>query len=124
MDVTMLASEFTKGTDRTVPKDHPDYENFDTIAPLSATRWTLFSAMAWSCVPTSEHPIANTTKHSLSTSQLILGLQRITQGGTLIMLLHKIDSWAAASILHTFMKFAKVQVFKPSESTTHAPPFT
>jgi hypothetical protein len=41
-------------------------------------------------------------------------MQRIAAGGTLVMLLHKIDSWGSAIILYTFSKFAKVQVFKPA----------
>lgn len=36
---------------------------------------------------------------SLAMSQLILAMQRIDNGGVLIMLLHKVDSWASASIL-------------------------
>lgn len=33
-DVSMLVSEFIKGADRTIPIDHPDYENFDTTCPF------------------------------------------------------------------------------------------
>jgi hypothetical protein len=30
------------------------------------------------------------------------------------MLLHKIDSWGSASVLHAFSKFSKVAAFKPA----------
>ncbi|KAE8443334.1 hypothetical protein EG329_001977 [Mollisiaceae sp. DMI_Dod_QoI] len=50
----------------------------------------------------------------LAVSQLILALQRINQGGTVIMLLHKVDMWPSVNILYTFSKFARVSVFKPS----------
>ncbi|KAI9644464.1 hypothetical protein NHQ30_006485 [Ciborinia camelliae] len=49
----------------------------------------------------------------LQTSQLILAMNRIHNGGTLVMLLHKVDTWHSAFLLYTFSKFAKVEVFKP-----------
>ncbi|ESZ89830.1 hypothetical protein SBOR_9788 [Sclerotinia borealis F-4128] len=59
---------------------------------------------------------ANLNKETvrLQTSQLILAMNRMHKGGTLVMLLHKIDTWHSASLLYTFSKFAKVEVFKPS----------
>jgi 23S rRNA U2552 (ribose-2'-O)-methylase RlmE/FtsJ len=49
----------------------------------------------------------------LCCSQLILGLQRIRPGGTLIMLLHKLESWHTLQTLYAFAGFAKVQAYKP-----------
>ncbi|KAF7886567.1 uncharacterized protein EAF01_011245 [Botrytis porri] len=58
---------------------------------------------------------ANLNKETvrLQTSQLILAMNRMHNGGTLVMLLHKIDTWQSAFMLYTFSKFAKVEVFKP-----------
>ncbi|KAK6595097.1 hypothetical protein H4I95_10455 [Botrytis cinerea] len=58
---------------------------------------------------------ANLNKETvrLQTSQLILAMNRMHNGGTLVMLLHKIDTWHSAYMLYTFSKFAKVEVFKP-----------
>lgn len=58
---------------------------------------------------------ANLSKETvrLQTSQLILAMNRMHNGGTLVMLLHKIDTWHSAYMLYTFSKFAKVEVFKP-----------
>ncbi|KAF7852599.1 uncharacterized protein EAF02_012186 [Botrytis sinoallii] len=58
---------------------------------------------------------ANLSKETvrLQTSQLILAMNRMHNGGTLVMLLHKIDTWHSAFMLYTFSKFAKVEVFKP-----------
>ncbi|QSZ30403.1 hypothetical protein DSL72_004926 [Monilinia vaccinii-corymbosi] len=49
----------------------------------------------------------------LQTSQLILAMNRMHNGGTLVMLLHKVDTWHSAFLLYTFSKFAKVEIFKP-----------
>jgi hypothetical protein len=114
MDVTMLVSEFTKGINRTIPKIHPDYEKFNTSRPFFAHKMDIVLCDG---MILRTHARATYRQHNeairLSTSQLILGMQRIIQGGTLIMLLHKIDSWAAASILYAFSQFAKMEVFKP-----------
>jgi hypothetical protein len=114
MDVTMLVSEFTKDTDRTISKTHPDYDKFDGSRPFVSHKMdiVLCDGMVLRTQERASYRQQNEAIR-LSTAQLILGMQRITQGGTLIMLLHKIDSWAAASILYSFSKFSKVQVFKP-----------
>ncbi|KAJ9608352.1 hypothetical protein H2200_007340 [Cladophialophora chaetospira] len=49
----------------------------------------------------------------LAFSQLIIALQRTRQGGTLIMLLHKVETWHTLQILHAFSKFADLRLFKP-----------
>lgn len=51
----------------------------------------------------------------LTCSQIILGLQRIQEGGTLIMLLHKVEAWNTRQTLRTFSSFADVQLFKPKK---------
>ncbi|APA14883.1 hypothetical protein SS1G_14442 [Sclerotinia sclerotiorum 1980 UF-70] len=58
---------------------------------------------------------ANLNKETvrLQTSQLILAMNRIHNGGTLVMLLHKVDAWHSAFLLYTFSKFADIEVFKP-----------
>lgn len=58
---------------------------------------------------------ANQNKETvrLQTSQLILAMNRMHNGGTLVMLLHKIDTWNSAFLLCIFSKFSEVKVFKP-----------
>lgn len=51
----------------------------------------------------------------LTCSQLILALQRIRDGGTLIMLLHKVEAWNTLVTLRTVSAFSKVQLFKPKK---------
>ncbi|KAG4025124.1 hypothetical protein MFRU_066g00270 [Monilinia fructicola] len=59
------------------------------------------------------HADLNKETVRLQTSQLILAMNRIHNGGTLVMLLHKVDTWHSAFLLYTFSKFSKVEIFKP-----------
>lgn len=112
-DITMLASEFGV-TD--LPKDHPDISNF------SDRRLWLDEAV--DLVFCDGQVLRTHTPHiasyrecceatRLTCSQLILALQRIKCGGTLIMLLHKVDAWRTMKLLSTFEKFAEIELFKP-----------
>lgn len=50
----------------------------------------------------------------LLTSQLVLALQRIRSGGTMVILLHKADRWQNVLLMYTFTTFADyVTLFKP-----------
>jgi len=49
----------------------------------------------------------------LTCSQLILAMNRMKQGGTLIMLLHKAEAWNTMELLVMFAEFSDLQVFKP-----------
>lgn len=51
----------------------------------------------------------------LACSQMILALQRIREGGTLIMLLHKVEAWDTFQIIYGFSSFASVQLYKPKK---------
>ncbi|KAF2718802.1 hypothetical protein K431DRAFT_340411 [Polychaeton citri CBS 116435] len=46
--------------------------------------------------------------------QLALGLEHINPGGTMVALLHRVESVKTASLLHTFSKFSSVELFKPA----------
>lgn len=61
--------------------------------------------------------------HRLLSVQLALGLEHLRDGGTMIVLLHGVDSWRSVLILHLFSKFSKVQLFKPSKAHTTSSSF-
>ncbi|KAI9675305.1 MAG: hypothetical protein M1817_001208 [Caeruleum heppii] len=54
----------------------------------------------------------------LTNAQLITALQRIKPGGTLVMLLHKVEAWHCVQRLALFNRFSKLQLFK--HKTIHA----
>ncbi|KAI3326577.1 hypothetical protein HD806DRAFT_411212 [Xylariaceae sp. AK1471] len=46
-------------------------------------------------------------------TQLVIALEHVKPGGTILALIHKVESWKCVLLLHTFCKFSSVQVFKP-----------
>ncbi|CAG8973509.1 hypothetical protein HYALB_00002834 [Hymenoscyphus albidus] len=112
MDVTMLINEFGDGG--SVPKTHPDYKKFIITRPFSYYKFDLVFCDGM-VLRTQERATYREKSEvvRLIHSQLILAIQRIAPGGTLVMLLHKIDCFSSAFILYTLSTFAKVEVFKP-----------
>lgn len=52
----------------------------------------------------------------LTATQLAIGLEHVSLGGTMVVLLHKLDAPDTASLLHTFSRFSTIQLFKPSKA--------
>jgi hypothetical protein len=109
----MLVNEYTN---KPLPPKHPDRERFLTIRPFKFHAFDLVfcDGMVLRTQQREDYREGNEAIR-LASSQLILAMQRIKAGGTLIMLLHKIDSFPAANVLYTFSKFAKVEAFKPQK---------
>lgn len=109
----MLVNEYT---DKPIPAKYPEKGKLLTIRPFKYHSFDLVfcDGMVLRTQQRESHR-EGTEVTRLATSQLILAMQRIKAGGTMIMLLHKIDSYGAAHILHTFSKFAKVDAFKPQK---------
>ncbi|KAJ5150882.1 uncharacterized protein N7482_010134 [Penicillium canariense] len=51
----------------------------------------------------------------LTTTQLALGLQNLKPGGTMVVLLHKIEAWDTANLIREFSEFASVRLLKPKK---------
>ena len=49
----------------------------------------------------------------LTYSQLLFAIQRIKPGGTLIILLHKVEMWKTIKLLNKFDQIAQIELFKP-----------
>jgi 23S rRNA U2552 (ribose-2'-O)-methylase RlmE/FtsJ len=112
VDVTMLANEFT---DKVIPKTHPAYTEFIHVRPFNHHKFDLIFCDGMVLRTQERGSYREKVEVTrLACSQMILAVQRIAVSGTIIMLLHKIDSFAAAFILYTFSKFAEVTTFKPA----------
>ena len=59
----------------------------------------------------------------LRLSQLILGFNQIKDGGTFMLLLHRIDSWENFVLLRTIGRFSDVKVHKPTEKHAQSSSF-
>jgi 23S rRNA U2552 (ribose-2'-O)-methylase RlmE/FtsJ len=115
MDLTMLASEFGVCLDD-IPSGHPEASKFNSVRPFYGQEFDI--VICDGQVLRTHHRAewrVSCEAPRLTVSQLILGLQRIKTGGTLIMLLHKIEAWSTSTLLKTFDAFSSVVVFKPEK---------
>lgn len=110
-DITMFAREF--GVEE-VPSTHPEHAAFSLERPFLDTKFDMIICDG-QVLRTHERPgyRQDTEASRLTSSQLVFALQRIRPGGTLIMLMHKIEKFGTMDLLYTFSKIARIEVFKP-----------
>ena len=110
-DITMLANEFGI---KTIPMSHPDHALFLTEHPFADQRFQLIfcGGAVLRSHERSDHR-RGFERTRLTNSQLILAMQRIIPGGTMVVSLRRPDAWEIAHLLHQFNSFANIQLFKP-----------
>ncbi|KAH7161244.1 hypothetical protein EDB81DRAFT_755816 [Dactylonectria macrodidyma] len=113
LDVTMLAGDMGV-TEDDVPDSYPDKDalifhktlsaedKFDlalcdgqVLRTQSPSEWEEFSGVS-----------------PLATSQFALSLEHLKPGGTMVILLHRLEAWRTVKLLHTLRKFSLVQLYK------------
>lgn len=111
LDITKLATELGVSS---ISESHPEHSSFITNRPYHGESFQL----VFCCGQASLH--LDLPKHRkriealrLTASQLVLALQRIATGGTLVILLHKPDAWDTAHLLYQVSQFSKIELFKP-----------
>ncbi|PGG97287.1 hypothetical protein AJ79_09273 [Helicocarpus griseus UAMH5409] len=113
LDITMLAADMGVAE---IPADHPDAKNF---LPQQFQSEQLFDLIFCDGQVLRTHERAayrNCLMREpcrLTVTQLALGLEHVRENGTMIVLLHKLESWESVQVLYTFSKFCSVRVFKP-----------
>ncbi|KAF2820813.1 hypothetical protein CC86DRAFT_459435 [Ophiobolus disseminans] len=111
IDITMLAREC--GTD-TIPETHPDHALFIAERPFVDERFQLIFCGG---AVLRGHERADHRREfertRLTTSQLVLAMQRIIPGGTMVVLLRKPEACDVVHLLHQFSSCADIQLFKP-----------
>lgn len=116
LDITMLAADMGL-TD--IPCDHPDAVNF---LPSHFKPGQSFDLVLCDGQVLRNHERAAYRERGykeairLTYVQLVLGLEHIKPGGTMIVLLHKIEALNTVRILYAFEKFASVQLYKPTRA--------
>ena len=115
-DITMLAAEYGV-TD--IPRDHPDVSNFSLDRPWGTKSFDLVFCDGQVLRTHAPHIASYREQREarrLTCSQLILAMQRIKPGGTLIMLLHKVEMWNTMKLLSIFDKISQIELLKPRRS--------
>ncbi|RYP26611.1 hypothetical protein DL767_007958 [Monosporascus sp. MG133] len=121
MDITMLAADMGMPS---IPTDHPDAGNFVLLRQFDSSdkQEALFDLVFCDGHVLRTHPRATYREtrevRRLKSTQLALGLEHLRPGGTMVVLLHKLEEWDTLSLLYCFSRFATVRTFKPR--TGHA----
>lgn len=114
VDVTMMAADL--GVLDT-PAEHPDALKFH---PKLLKDGQKFGLVICGGSSVRNHQVAEYRQgHEscrLIMAQVVLGLERLVPGGTMILLLHKPEAWPTVKMLYTFSKFASVRLFKPKSA--------
>ena len=112
-DITMLHTEF--GVTE-IPNDHCEFSQFSDQRLWHGELFDLIFCDG-QVLQSHEPYIADYRRPveaiRLTAGQLILAMQRIKSGGTLIMLLHDVGAYESIKILSVIDKIAKIQLFKP-----------
>ncbi|MCJ1309250.1 hypothetical protein MMC25_002908 [Agyrium rufum] len=113
-DVTMLAADMGI-TD--FPADHPEVSSLLPRRVASGQRFDLvFCDGQVLRTHTRATHLANRQARRLTITQLAIGLRHVRIGGTMVVLLHKVEAIDTVTLLHTFSGFSSVQLFKPARN--------
>lgn len=110
LDVTMLAGDMGLSN---IPREHPDARNF---LPSQIDSKQCFDLAICDGQVLRNHDRADyrerTEASRLCLTQLTIALNHLSPGGTMIVLLHKVEALATVQLLHAFDKFSSVQLYK------------
>ncbi|KAI0474809.1 hypothetical protein F4859DRAFT_80148 [Xylaria cf. heliscus] len=116
-DITMLGADM--GLD-TIPQEHPEAEDF---LPRSLSPEDAFDIVICDGQVLRNHQRAEYRERReaarLTFTQLAIGLEHVKPGGTMLVLLHKIESWRCTLLLRSFCAFSDVRLFKPKTAHAH-----
>jgi 23S rRNA U2552 (ribose-2'-O)-methylase RlmE/FtsJ len=114
LDVTMLAADLGMNE---IPEDHPDKNNF---LPKQFDDARAFDIVLCDGQVLRTHERAayrgECETRRLAVSQLVLGLEHLRPGGTMIILMHKLEAPGVVEMLHQFHQFSWIQLFKPTKA--------
>lgn len=112
LDITLLAEDM--GT-HNIPASHEEHDKF---LPRKIPETAQFNLVLCDgqVLRTHQRPEYRERWESrrLSVTQLALGLEHIKPGGTMIVLIHKVEAWDTVRLLQTFKTFSTIRLFKPS----------
>ncbi|PKX90603.1 uncharacterized protein P174DRAFT_266753 [Aspergillus novofumigatus IBT 16806] len=120
-DITMLAAEI--GFPDLPLQDHPQASQFSNDSPFDSRT---FDIVFCDGQVLHTHVRANDSKNEafrLTSAQIIIALQKVKPGGTMVMLLHQAYSPHTIRLLESFNQFSQISLFKPKVSHAHRTSF-
>jgi len=119
-DITFLADEMGSPS-TSIPASHQDAASFSSDRPFLGQVFDLASCDG-QVLRTHERKKYRESSEAmrLLTSQLVIALQRIRRGGSMVVLLHKADAWwPSVLLMHAFSQFSdRLVLIKPTTQHT------
>ncbi|KAL1903846.1 hypothetical protein Sste5344_010439 [Sporothrix stenoceras] len=113
LDITMMAVDM--GVDsKDIPKNHPDAGNF-LPRQLQPNKLFDLALCDGQVLRTHQRAPYRETREAirLTSTQLALSLEHLRPGGTMVVLLHRVEDWKNFKLLRAFYAFSSVRLFKP-----------
>ncbi|KAJ5644516.1 hypothetical protein N7507_010527 [Penicillium longicatenatum] len=110
-DITMYPTEM--GYEGSIPSGHPDANHFNTSRPLLDDSYDI--VICGGAVGR-DHPREEYRRDCegtrLTVSQMMFAMNRLKNGGSMVLLLHRIEAWDTVCILNAFNQFSDIQLYK------------
>ena len=111
MDITMLSAEM--GFPGLVLQDHPAASKFSNTIPYEGRKFDLIFCDGQVLVSKEPEGEFNHRATRLTCAQLVLALQRVKPGGTMVMLEHQTHRPQVVRLIEAFSHFSRVRLVKP-----------
>lgn len=96
-----------------IPTAHPDSSSFELRQPFLDNRYDIaICGAAVGRYHPRESYRSDCESQRLMVSQLVFAMHRLKPGGSVVLLLHRIESWDTVCILHAFNEFSDIQLYK------------
>lgn len=113
LDLTMLAADMGM---QELPQNHPDVRNF---LPRELQSEMVFDLVICDGQVLRTQHLPSYRKgleaRRLAVTQLALGLEHMRPGGTMVVLLHKVEAWETILTLRLFSEISTMVLFKPDK---------
>ncbi|KAJ5925501.1 hypothetical protein N7454_008140 [Penicillium verhagenii] len=110
-DITMFPTEM--GYEGQIPDGHPDANHFDTSRPLGNN---IYDIVICGGAVGRGHPREEYRQDCeaprLTISQALFAMNHLKNGGSMILLLHRVEQWDTVCILNAFNQFSDIRVYK------------
>ena len=115
-DLTSLVGDMGIDDDGGIPEEHPDFGKFQKDELWAGEQFDLVFCDGQVLRNHSQDMVEHRQRceaRRLTCSQLLIALRHVKVGGSIVVLLHKIDSWDTVLTLRAFDLFASIALFKP-----------
>jgi 23S rRNA U2552 (ribose-2'-O)-methylase RlmE/FtsJ len=110
-DITMYSTEMA--CEELISTEHPDCKKFKTCRPFLGN---LYDIVICDGAVGKDHLRegyrGDCEPQRLTVSQLVFAINRLKPGGSVVLLLHRVESWDTVCILHAFSQFSDIQLYK------------